>query len=50
MIGAFLGAAVGYLVHLVALQKGAGTDLLGNPWATMTYGALLGGTALMGLG
>lgn len=50
MIGALMGAAVGYFIHLVAIRNGSGTDLLSNPWVTIAYGALIGGTALMGAG
>jgi hypothetical protein len=48
LIGAILGAAIGYIIHLIAIQKGAGGDLVSNPWVTTGYGALLGTTALVG--
>ena len=48
MFGAILGIVVGYVVHVIAVQNGSGTDLLGNPWIAMGYGALLGCAAFMG--
>jgi hypothetical protein len=48
MLGAILGAIAGAFFHRVAIHYGA-ASAEGAPWMAIGYGALLGGTALMGV-
>lgn len=47
MLGAILGAIAGAILHRVAIYYEAASPE-GAPWLAIAYGALLGGTALMG--